>query len=147
LIDRNELPAESVKRLGDTNGTIVYNLVTDIIHNSLDNDCIAFSPAVSGALKELKAFNYQRIYKNPMIKKNLSAIKRLYEVLFERFVADIRHQRTASAIYENFIDGMAEQYMATHQPEEIARDFISGMTDKYFLKQAPPELHPHSPMD
>ena len=144
LIDRSELPAGSVRRLGDTNGTIVYNLVTDIIYNSLERDYIAFSPEVSDALKALKEFNYNRIYMNPVIKKNLSAIKRLYQVLFERFVDDVRSQRKGTPIYENFIDGMADQYLATHQPEEIARDFISGMTDKYFLKQAPPELRPNS---
>src|SRR6056297_573661 len=146
LIERNELPTESVKYLGETNGNIVYNLVTDIIHHSLDSDCIAFSPAVSAALKELKAFNYHRIYKNPVIKKNLSTIKRLYQLLFERFVDDIRHQRRNSPVYANFIDGMAEAYLSAHQPEEIARDFISGMTDQYFLRQAPEGLSPEAPL-
>ncbi|MGD8663726.1 MAG: HD domain-containing protein, partial [Desulfobacterales bacterium] len=34
LIHRSDLPRESVSLLGDTNGTIVFNLVTDIICNS-----------------------------------------------------------------------------------------------------------------
>lgn len=144
LIDRNELPAESVKYLGNTNGTIVYNLVTDIIHNSLDSDYIAFSPEISDALKALKAFNYHRIYKNPMIKKNLSTIKQLYRVLFEQFVDDIRQERKNSPVYAGFIDGMAEAYLTAHRPAEIARDFISGMTDQYFLRQAPEGLRPEA---
>ena len=144
LIDRDELPAASVTYLGDTNGTIVYNLVTDIIHNSLNSDIIAFSPEVSAALKELKAFNYHRIYMNPVIKKHLSDITRLYEGLFERFVADIRCQRKNSPVYANFIDGMAEAYLSAHQPAEIVRDFISGMTDQYFLRQAPENLRPEA---
>ena len=144
LIDRDELPAASVKYLGDTNGTIVYNLVTDILHNSLSSDFIAFSPEVSAALKELKAFNYHRIYMNPVIKKHLSDITRLYEGLFERFVADIRCQHKNSPVYANFIDGMAEAYLSAHQPAEIVRDFISGMTDQYFLRQAPENLRPEA---
>ena len=147
LIKRSDLPAGSVKRLGDTNGKIVYNLVTDIIHNSLESSHIAFSPEISEALKELKAFNYHQIYMNPVIKKNLTAIKRLYQLLFERFVDDVCHQRKGAAIFENFIDGMAEEYLSSHRPEEIARDFISGMTDKYFLRQAPAELRPASPLN
>lgn len=146
LIDRSELPAGSVRYLGDTNGTIVYNLVTDIIRNSLDRDYIAFSPEVSEALKELKTFNYNRIYMNPLLKKNLVSIRRLYQDLFDRFVEDIHQRRSGSPIYENFIDGMAEQYVSSHRPEEIVRDFISGMTDQYFLRQAPEELHPESPL-
>ena len=144
LIDRNELPAESVKYLGNTNGTIVYNLVTDIIHRSLESDAIAFSPEVSDALKALKAFNYHRIYKNPVIKKNLSTIKRLYRELFKQFVDDIRQERKNSPVYAGFIDGMAEAYLTAHRPAEIARDFISGMTDQYFLRQAPEGHRPEA---
>ncbi|MBS3757156.1 MAG: HD domain-containing protein [Desulfobacterales bacterium] len=146
LIDRSELPKTSVEQLGDTNGTIVYSLVTDIIRNSLDKGCVAFSPEVSEALRELKTFNYKRIYMNPALKKNFASIKRLYEVLFDRFVDDVYHRRSGSAVYENFIDGMAGRYISSHRPEEIVRDFISGMTDKYFLRQAPEELHPASPL-
>ncbi len=142
LISRSDLPAESVKRLGSTNGTIVYHLVTDVIHNSLGKDRVAFSPEVSEALRELKRFNYEKIYMNPFIKKNLSAVERLYQVLFERFAKDIRLERGDSPIYKNFIEGMSEKYMSEHRPEEIVRDFISGMTDQFFLRQSPEELRP-----
>jgi dGTPase len=47
LIHRSDLPSESVNLLGDTNGTIVFNLVTDIICSSHGKPYIAFSPEVS----------------------------------------------------------------------------------------------------
>ena len=68
MIARSDLPPKCVKRLGNTNGTIVYHLVTDIIHNSFQNPYVAFSPEVSEALEGLKAFNLERIYMNPQIK-------------------------------------------------------------------------------
>ena len=34
LIRRSELPEDAVSVLGNTNGTIVYNLVTDVIRHS-----------------------------------------------------------------------------------------------------------------
>jgi len=142
IIRRSDLPEQSVEQLGETNGTIVYNLVTDVIHNSLEKDEIAFSEPVSEALKVLKRFNYEQIYTSPLIKQNLPAIERLYETLFERFVADIGQERKQSPVYTTFIDGMAENYLSAHRPEEIARDFISGMTDQYFLRQAPEGLSP-----
>lgn len=46
MIKRSELPKETVKILGDTNGTIVFNLVTDIIQNSYQKRYIAFSSEV-----------------------------------------------------------------------------------------------------
>ncbi|MFW5901607.1 MAG: deoxyguanosinetriphosphate triphosphohydrolase family protein [Thermodesulfobacteriota bacterium] len=142
LIRRSDLPEKSVKTLGRTNGSIVYNLVTDIIQNSLGKEAVAFSHSVSDALQELKTFNYERIYKNPVIKKNLPAIEQLYQNLFARFLADIHHKRLDSPVYAGFIDGMTDHYTASMQPAEIVRDFLSGMTDQYFLRQAPAEERP-----
>ncbi len=142
LIKRSDLPDESVAHLGRTNGTIVYTLVTDIIFNSIDKPFIAFSPEISKALKALKEFNYDKIYMNPSIKKNLDTIKNLYERCFSRFLRDIYDRNLDSPIYAHFIDGMSEEYLKTHGPEEIVRDFIAGMTDNYFLRQFPEDMRP-----
>ena len=142
LIRRSDLPAESVNRLGDTNGKIVYTLVTDIILNSYEKPYISFSGDVSEALKRLKKFNYERIYMNPLIKGEVKTIEKVYGFLFERFLNDIRKADTDSPVFTNFIDGMAVDYMATHRPEEIVRDFIAGMTDQYFLRQTPETMRP-----
>jgi dGTPase len=144
LIRRSDLPEASVEVLGDTNGTIVYTLVTDIIKNSIGKPEIAFSRSVSDALKALKAFNYEMIYKNPQIKEKLPIIERLYRYLFERFHEDIARERLDSPVYANFIDGMDPSYAAARTPAEIVRDFISGMTDQYFLRQVPHELRPRA---
>jgi dGTPase len=137
LIKRSDLPDESVRHLGDTNGTIVYSLVTDIIFSSVNQSYIAFSPEISDALKLLKKFNYERIYNNPLIKKNLNAIRQLYENVFAKFLSDIHRRNLDSPIYAHFIEGMSTTYLESHCPEEIVRDFIAGMTDKYFLRQSP----------
>ena len=142
LINRFELPAESVSRLGDTNGKIVYSLVTDIILNSYGKPYVSFSPEVSEALKRLKKFNYDRIYMNPVIKKELSKIEQLFKEMFSRFLDDIAENKRSSPVFKNFIDGMSDDYMATHCPAEIVRDFISGMTDQYFLWQFPEVQRP-----
>ncbi|MCU0597719.1 MAG: HD domain-containing protein [Desulfobacterales bacterium] len=136
LIERSDLPGESVRHLGETNGTIVYSLVTDIIFNSIEKPYIAFSPEISDALKLLKQFNYERIYMNPAIKKNLGAIKELFAEIFSLFRSDIHNRNLDSPIYKHFIDGMSEAYLDSHCPEEIVRDFVAGMTDKYFLRQS-----------
>jgi len=142
IIHRSELPPGSVTVLGDTNGSIVYSLVTDIIVNSHKKPYIAFSPEVSDALKLLKKFNYEMIYNNPKIKKDFNVIRELFFRMFDRFLSDIRRQNLLSPIFKNFIDGMADEYLQNHQPEEIVRDFIAGMTDRYFLSQSPEKLRP-----
>jgi dGTPase len=142
LIRRSDLPAPSVAVLGDTNGTIVFNLTTDIIRNSRGKDFVAFSPEVSEALKGLKRFNLERIYLNPRMKPHSDLIQRLFKHLFERFLEDLEKQRTDSVIFKRFLNGMSEDYVARHQPAEVVRDFVAGMTDQYFLSLCPENLRP-----
>ena len=85
IIKRTDLPSATKKYLGDTNGTIVFNLVTDVIQNSHDRNHVAFSPGISDALKNLKKFNLDHIYLNPKIKTQSKKIKALFEFLFERY--------------------------------------------------------------
>ena len=142
LIRRTDLPDESVAKLGNTNGTIVFNLVTDIIRNSYQKPCIAFSPEISNSLRQLKRFNMEHIYLNPRIKKYTRRIEKLFEMLFETYLEDIRKHRKSSVIYGQFMQDMSDEYIQSHRPAEIVRDFISGMTDQYFLDQCPPSMRP-----
>jgi len=136
MIKRSDLPKKCVERLGNTNGEIVYHLVTDIIRNSFQKSYLAFSPEVSEALKGLKAFNYERIYTNPKIKIHSSLIKKRFRMLFEKYLNDIKKKNYDSVIFATFLKGMSENYVKNHVEAEIVRDFIAGMTDQYFLKQA-----------
>ena len=142
LIRRSDLPAPSVAVLGDTNGTIVFNLTTDIIRNSHGRDFVAFSPEVSEALKGLKRFNLERIYLNPRMKPHSALIRELFKHLFDRFLEDLEKQRRDSVIFKRFLNGMSDDYFARHQPAEVVRDFVAGMTDQYFLSLCPENLRP-----
>jgi len=142
LIKRDELPRRSVQLLGNTNGTIVYNLTTDIITTSFREPYISFSEEVSDALRELKSFNYSRIYGNPAIKRHLKSVQQIYTHLFELFLNDLESGRRESIMCRNFLANLPEAYQQGHSHAEIVRDFISGMTDSFFISQAPRSLHP-----
>lgn len=142
LVGRGDVPREIVDCLGNTNGTIVYRLVTDVIRSSFRQPHIAFSPEVSEALIRLKRFNFDRIYMNPKIKIHLDRIRSLFEILFDRYLEDIASGNRESMIFQQFLKDMSEDYVRNHRPEEIVRDFIAGMTDQYFLRQCPASLRP-----
>lgn len=142
VIERSDIPREVTAVLGSTNGTIVYNLVTDIIHQSHEKPYIAMSDGVSRALKQLKAFNLDRIYLNPNIKRSSGAIRTLFDLLFENYMADLRGGNMKSRIFSGFLADMSDDYLNGHQHAEIVRDFIAGMTDRYFLLQCPAPLRP-----
>jgi len=142
MIKRSDLPKESVKHLGDSNGTIVFNLVTDMIENSFQNIYVTFSPEISDALKLLKEFNFKHIYMNPKIKKHLGTIKKLFEMLFEKYLNDLENENHSSVIFTRFLKDMSENYLINHSKEEMVRDFVAGMTDQYFLRQCPENMRP-----
>jgi dGTPase len=142
LITRSDLPEAAVNVLGRTNGTIVYNLVTDVIRHSSRQPYLAFSREVSNALKTLKAFNLERIYKNPVIKHHTLKIEQLFVLLFNRYFKDLKTSNRESVIFKRYLKDMDQRYVETHKPAEIVRDFIAGMTDRYFLQQCPPALRP-----
>ena len=142
IIERTDLPKESVDVLGNTNGTIVYHLVTDVIKSSFQNTYIAFSRKVSEALKQLKDFNLERIYMSPKIKKDTDIIKTLFGRLFEKYLDDIEKENHSSMIFKGFLEDMSGDYIQNHCNEEIVRDFIAGMTDQYFLRQCPENMRP-----
>jgi len=124
LIERGDIPAECRRPLGDSNGQIVYRLVTDIIMNSQPpvsphgGSRIAFSEEIAEALRALKAFNYERIYHTPTIRQWQPGIRACYQALFTHHLDRFRQESDEA--------GAAAQ----------TRDFIAGMTDDYFLGQA-----------
>ena len=142
MIRRTDIPGEIADLLGDTNGTIVYRLVTDIIEQSIGRSFITYSRAVAEALERLKQFNMERIYLDKKIKQQSDTIERLFELLFCQYLEDLRKGHTDSAIFRHFLKDMSPEYLARHSREEIVRDFIAGMTDRYFIAQCPDNMRP-----
>jgi dGTPase len=142
ILRRGDIPDGIVHVLGNTNGTIVYRLVTDVIQNSHRNRYVAFSPLISDALKALKDFNLKRIYLNPKSKVHSATIQKLFCMLFETCLKDLETNNRTSGIYSGFLADKSESYIATHSHPEIVRDYIAGMTDRYFLHQFPENLRP-----
>lgn len=142
IIKREDIPANCQNILGKTNGTIVHNLVTDLISTSMRQPFIGFSDEVSSALKELKHFNYDRIYFNPKIKAHLLPVEEIFIFLFEKFLNDLEKRNQNSAIFTDFLSGLSETYLETNPNAQIVTDYISGMTDSYFIRLAPDRLKP-----
>ncbi|MBU0673035.1 MAG: HD domain-containing protein [Proteobacteria bacterium] len=136
LIHRNDLPESATEILGNTNGTIVYRLVADLIQNGCSEDNIRFSAEIGTALRQLKRFNYERIYLNPVIKRGFDKISLCYQSLFETYCDDLRKGQSSSLIFIDFFESMGPGYRATTETAAMVRDFIAGMTDAYFLTAA-----------
>lgn len=136
IINRGDLPPACVQALGDTNGHIVYSLVTDLIATSSKLDTVSFSAEIAEALLTLKRFNYQSIYLNPKVKVGTDEIKKSYEVMFTTYLRHLASQDGNSGIISDFAHYLDPQRLAQTPPAGVVRDFIAGMTDDYFRAQA-----------
>jgi len=142
IISRGDIPKDCKQALGDTNGTIVYTLVEDLITNSLNKPYINFSNEVGDALRTLKEFNKENIYESNAVKEQTSKIKLMFELLFETYMKDFEKGNENSDIYREFLEGMSLEYREKIPAAGIVRDFIAGMTDQYFLDQCQSNLIP-----
>ncbi len=136
VIEREDLPVECTELLGNTNGSIVYGLVTDLISsskvpmNSADgNGYIDFSPEMSEAMYRLKSFNYKDIYHRPELKIDMPLIEECYKALFEHYMVRLKNGDDVEPLF--FDNRVIDQ-----QDAITVRDFIAGMTDDFFLSQA-----------
>ncbi len=145
LISREDIPAGCARRLGTTNGTIVFTLVTDLIVHSRqvrgdtagpEDDHVGFSHETSELLAELKQFNYERIYQNPALKPDMDKIRACYQDLFAYYMKQLHLTTTAKASRDPFFSSMPKAYLHSHEPAAIVRDYLAGMTDSFFLRQA-----------
>ncbi len=143
IIKRTDIPKVCSDILGQSNGTIIYTLVTDLISNSqvpaphetLDNAEIRFSERCSEALRQLKIFNYKHIYLAPETKKNFTRIGECYQHLFAYYLTQLKKGCDPEELGVDLIQDTRLR-PEEEQPEIMVRDFIAGMTDDFFLNQA-----------
>lgn len=145
LIKRSDLPKRCVELLGETNGSIVYSLVTDLIKSSKvpvpgtaegsTEAFIAFSTEIAETLQELKEFNYRRIYLAPETQEHMPLVGQCYKKLFTFYLNQLAGGST-DGLQVDLMDDLDQAYTSRQSPAARVRDFIAGMTDDYFLRQA-----------
>lgn len=133
LEDLSQVPRISKNVLGKSNRAIIDNLVKDVIKHSYKEGKIKYSSKVHKALRKLKNFNEEYIYANPKVKMDRPKVKRIYEMLFDKFLDDIQEENKKSKIYKHFLEDVNRMYLEEQSPAEKVRDFIAGMTDEYFI--------------
>jgi len=120
ILSNDDIPRGISGVLGYNHRDRINNLVCDIIRTSREAGEIRLSPAVECALKDLRAFMFERVYRNPIAKGEESKAKAMLIRLFEYYVTH------PEALPEDFQPQLSFEGM-----ERIVCDYIAGMTDKY----------------
>ena len=118
ILTNDDIPRSIARILGDNHSDRINTLVCDAIRTSREAGQIQLSVQVDQALAELRAFMFERVYRNPIAKgeevKAKDMLRRLYEYYYnhpEKLPEDFQPQMS--------LDGM----------ERTVCDYIAGMTD------------------
>ena len=131
LISIDDIPKSITKVLGTSNKQIINTIIMDILKNSYDKDYIKVSPEIFKAIKELKKFNYDNIYSKANTKEEVEYYTKMFNVVFDYYLEDVKNDNKDSRIYTIFLEGMAKDYLNNNSAERKVIDYIAGMTDDY----------------
>ena len=144
FIKRQDIPESVKKYLGESNSRIIDTLVHDIINNSKSNGKLGFSNELFEVVKQLKNFNYEQIYHNPMKDRNRIVAGKIIYALFDYLLILFEKYERYHAAYKSmelkveqnfgeYLESMHGFYLSEDNPEVIVTDFIAGMTDSYAM--------------
>ena len=120
ILQNEDIPRDIARILGHTHGARINTLVCDAIDSSRQEKTIQLSPVVDQALKDLRSFMFENVYRNPQAKGEESKAKVMLQRLYEYYMA---HPEALPADFQPqlSLDGM----------ERTVCDYIAGMTDHY----------------
>ena len=120
ILSNDDIPNAITDVLGHDHSTRINTLVTDIIRTSREAGAICLTPAVETALKDLRSFMFDNVYRNPVAKGEESKAKDMLSRMFEHYM---RHPED---LPEDF-----QPQLSFEGLERTVCDYIAGMTDNY----------------
>ena len=123
VLTEMDVPAEIRAVLGSTPGDRLDAFMHDIITNSTDRDDICMTDEVAGAMRDIRAFMFERVYTNPEIKAEEGKAEALLCTLYDHY---LHHLSQLPEENRKMIDeGVA--------PEIAVCDFVGAMTDRFAI--------------
>jgi dGTPase len=135
FVNREEIPSNISKVLGNNNKDIVNTLVTDLINNSYGKGYLEFSEEVYLALNDLFNFNYKYIYNNANSKERLDYYNLVFTSLYDKYLSDLNSNNLNSSIYTFYLNKMDSNYVLETSNERKIIDYISLMTDEFLIRE------------
>ena len=120
ILTNEDIPDAISDVLGRNHSQRINTLVTDAIFTSREAGTVMLSPAVDNALKNLRSFMFERVYRNPVAKGEEARAQDMLQRMFEYYVAN------PEALPEDFHPQLSFEGL-----ERTVCDYIAGMTDNY----------------
>jgi len=122
LLSEASLPREYTEILGHSVRERLDRMVKDIVMSSLGKERVCQSPDMEWAMRGLRAFMFEYVYDNPVVKaedhKITELLVRMYQHLYEHI--DLLPREYIEMLF----NGKAPR-------EVVVCDYIAGMTDRF----------------
>lgn len=123
ILSEDDLPKECVEVLGRSHGIRIDTMIRDVVENSVDRPEIAMSEPVMKQFDALRAFMFERVYKNPVAKREESKAKHVIAELYRYYLTHV------DELPEEFL-----VHMEADGKERVTADYIACMTDTYAVR-------------
>ena len=120
ILSNDDIPRSIAQVLGRNHKERINTLVCDMIFTSREAGALVMSPQAETALRDLRSFMFDRVYRNPVAKGEEKKARGMIQRLYEYYV------RHPEALPEDFHPQLSFDGM-----ERTVCDYIAGMTDKY----------------
>jgi dGTPase len=121
LLQPEDLPAAATAVLGETHGSRVETMLTDLVARSDGADEVGLSEPVLEALGILRDFLFDRVYLRPEARAEQEKAIDMVRALFSYYLG---HPESVPAEYRGVPGDL---------PTQVA-DYIAGMTDRFALR-------------
>lgn len=126
ILTEEKIPEEFHRILGDTTRKRLNTLIHDVVTNSMGKAEISMSEEVEKAMKDLRAFMFERVYLNPVAKREEKKAIHMIQNLYRFYMANL--------------DEIPQEYQSMQgetgvNKEQMVCDYIAGMTDTYAVKK------------
>ena len=124
IITEHDIPKEYSEVLGNSVKERLDIMIHDMILNSMGKPDIVMSKDVENAMKNLRQWMFENVYKNPLAKKEEYKAQQLIVRLYE--------------YYMKHVDQLPEEYLFMmdnwlEKKERVVCDYIAGMSDRYAI--------------
>ena len=120
ILSNSDIPRDIAAVLGENHSQRINTLVCDMVRTSREAGAVCLSPQVETALRDLRSFMFERVYRNPIAKGEESKAQDMLTRMFDYYISH------PEALPEDFQPQLSFDGM-----ERTVCDYIAGMTDNY----------------
>lgn len=123
ILTEADVPAEIQEIIGSSTGERLDHFIHDIVTNSMGKNDIVMSEPVEKAMKQIRQFMFERVYKNPAAKAEEGKAEVLMETLYQHYLKHI------DDLPEEFLNLLSEG----EPRERVVCDYVGAMSDRFAI--------------